>query len=82
MKSTKLIILGFLSAGDDELPGNYGLKDQVAALKWVRQNIKAFGGDPNSVTIMGQSAGAGSTHLHMYSPLSKGKDERKLHPVK
>lgn len=48
------------------------MKDQVAALKWVQQNIKAFGGDPNKVTIFGVSAGGASTHLHMHSPLSKG----------
>lgn len=65
--------LGFLSTSDEVLPGNYGMKDQVAALKWVQQNIVAFGGDPEKVTIVGQSAGAASTHLHMYSPLSKGK---------
>lgn len=68
----RLGILGFLSTSDEVLPGNYGMKDQVAALKWVQQNIVAFGGDPEKVTIVGQSAGAASTHLHMYSPLSKG----------
>ncbi len=52
--------------------GNYGLMDQIAALKWVRANIAKFGGDPDKVLIMGQSAGAGSVISHIFSPQSKG----------
>jgi juvenile-hormone esterase len=63
---------GFLSTGDNAAPGNFGLKDQVAALNWVRNNIAALGGNPNSVTIFGQSAGGACVHLHMLSPLSAG----------
>ena len=66
------ICVGFLSTGDSVLPGNNGMKDQVMALKWIQKNIAAFGGDPNQVTIFGQSAGAGSVHYHVHSPLSKG----------
>uniref|UniRef100_A0A2H8TEY6 Carboxylic ester hydrolase n=2 Tax=Melanaphis sacchari TaxID=742174 RepID=A0A2H8TEY6_9HEMI len=64
--------LGFLSTEDDILPGNYGMKDQVLALKWVKNNIEKFGGDPNKVTIFGESAGSASVGLHLLSPLSKG----------
>ncbi len=52
--------------------GNYGLMDQIAALKWVRANIAKFGGDPARVVIMGQSAGAYSVVAHLYSPQSRG----------
>lgn len=52
--------------------GNYGLFDQLTAIKWVKDNIAAFGGDPDNVTIMGQSAGAMSVQQHCLSPLSEG----------
>ena len=65
-------ILGFLSLGIPDVPGNMGLHDQVMALQWVQKNIKAFGGDPNTVTIMGESAGSWSAYYHLFSPLSKG----------
>ena len=52
--------------------GNYGLYDQLTAIKWVKHNIAAFGGDPDNITIMGQSAGAMSVQQHCLSPLSKG----------
>jgi len=52
--------------------GNYGLYDQLTAIKWVKHNIAAFGGDPNNITIMGQSAGGMSVQQHCLSPLSKG----------
>ncbi|CAH1783998.1 unnamed protein product, partial [Owenia fusiformis] len=68
----RLAHLGFLSTGDKHMPGNMGLKDQVEALKWVKQNIHAFGGDPNTVTIFGESAGSWSTSAHLVSPMSKG----------
>lgn len=51
---------------------NLGLKDQVAALKWIQKNIAAFGGDPDNVTISGQSAGASSAAMHLLSESSKG----------
>ena len=52
--------------------GNYGLYDQLTAIQWVRDNIAAFGGDPEKITIMGQSAGAMSVQQHSLSPLSEG----------
>lgn len=73
----RLGILGFLSHPEltEESPhkvsGNYGHLDQVAALKWVRRNIANFGGDPDNITVFGQSAGAGSAQSLMVSPLSK-----------
>ncbi len=70
--------LGFLAGLKDkstgeEINGNYGFLDQILALKWVQENISAFGGDPSKVTIYGESAGAMSTGLHLVSsPASKG----------
>lgn len=64
--------VGFLSTDDAEVPGNNGLKDQVLALKWVKKNIENFGGNVDSVTIGGSSAGASSVHFHLLSPMSQG----------
>uniref|UniRef100_A0A8C1WC11 Carboxylic ester hydrolase n=1 Tax=Cyprinus carpio TaxID=7962 RepID=A0A8C1WC11_CYPCA len=66
----RLGLLGFFSTGDEHAPGNYGLLDQVAALQWVQENIHSFGGDPELVTIFGESAGGVSVSLHVLSPLS------------
>jgi para-nitrobenzyl esterase len=56
----------------DELKGNYAYMDQIAALKWVQQNIAAFGGDPNNVTIFGFSAGGVSVHSLLTMPMARG----------
>ncbi|NXY48042.1 CEL lipase, partial [Ceuthmochares aereus] len=70
--------LGFLSTGDASLPGNYGLKDQHMAIAWVKRNIKVFGGDPDNITIFGESAGAVSVSLQTLSPKNKGLFKRAI----
>ncbi|KAJ5897507.1 Carboxylesterase type B [Penicillium tannophilum] len=65
--------LGFLALDDGTTNGNYGLADQIIALEWVQRNIRDFGGDPDRVTIFGQSAGAGSVRALLASPKSRGK---------
>uniref|UniRef100_A0A803SUE3 Carboxylic ester hydrolase n=1 Tax=Anolis carolinensis TaxID=28377 RepID=A0A803SUE3_ANOCA len=74
----RLGIPGFFSTGSKEAPGNWGLLDQVAALRWVQENIEAFGGDPTSVTIMGESAGGFSVGVQVLSPLSRGLFHRAI----
>ncbi|XP_038210949.1 cholinesterase 1-like [Zerene cesonia] len=68
----RLGVLGFLCLGIKEAAGNMGLKDQVEALRWVKNNIRAFGGDPDNITLFGESAGAASVLYHMLSPMSAG----------
>ncbi|KAL1404288.1 hypothetical protein pipiens_018960, partial [Culex pipiens pipiens] len=68
----RLSVLGFLHYPPYNITGNYGLKDQQAALKWINQYVKFFGGDPNRVTLMGQSAGAAAVSYHLYSDRSRG----------
>ncbi|KAK7463168.1 hypothetical protein BaRGS_00038227 [Batillaria attramentaria] len=74
----RLGALGFLSTGDDTLPGNLGLWDQNLALRWVKDNIRAFGGDPEVVTLFGESAGSWSTGLQIVSPYFKGLFHRAI----
>ncbi|GLG93752.1 Esterase FE4 [Gryllus bimaculatus] len=69
--------LGFLFM-EDACPGNAGLKDQVAALRWVKENIKAFGGNAENVTLIGMSAGGASVHFQMLSPMTKGLFHRAI----
>lgn len=74
----RLGFFGFLShpllskESPNGVSGNYGVMDQAAALKWIHNNIEQFGGDPNNITVFGQSAGAGSVQTLCASPISKG----------
>ncbi|XP_076656080.1 juvenile hormone esterase-like [Halictus rubicundus] len=68
----RLGILGFLSLDHPDAVGNAGLKDQLLVMKWVQDNIAAFGGDPDQVTVFGESAGAVSVGYHMISEKSEG----------
>jgi len=63
--------LGFMCLPDDQIAGNMAMLDQLLGLKWIREHISAFGGDPDQVTIMGESAGSASVTYHMISPLSQ-----------
>jgi len=76
----RLYAFGFLSLDDPELnvPGNAGFKDQVLALKWIKENIENFGGDSKNITIFGQSSGGGCSHYHILSPLSKDLFQRSI----
>jgi para-nitrobenzyl esterase len=73
----RLGVFGFLATADlakeaDGATGNYGLRDQVAALQWVKENIKQFGGDPGNVTIFGESAGSFAVSTLMAAPSARG----------
>eukprot|EP01132_Coremiostelium_polycephalum_P002541 gene2541-3144_t len=72
----RLGVLGFLVT--DDFPGNFGFQDQRMALMWIQNNIASFGGDPNQVTLVGQSAGATSIAAHLTSPLSYGLFHRAI----
>jgi len=80
----RLGALGFLAhpeltaESENNVSGNYGLLDQIAALKWIQQNIEAFGGDPGNVTIFGVSAGGQSVSMLAASPLTKGLFHRAI----
>jgi para-nitrobenzyl esterase len=80
----RLGVLGFLAHPEltaesrYSSSGNYGLMDQIEALRWVQANIAAFGGDPHNVTIFGESAGGGSVMLLSVSPLAKGLFHRAI----
>src|SRR6185437_9434574 len=79
----RLGIFGFLShpalpAEQGGSSGNYGLMDQVAALRWVHDNIARFGGDPNNVTIAGESAGSQDVSLMLAAPAARGLFEKAI----
>jgi len=74
----RLGVFGFLTTEDKSAPGNWGLHDQHLALKWVKQNIAKFGGNPEMITLIGMSAGGASVHYHLLSPQSDGLFHRAL----
>lgn len=80
--SYRLGVMGYMAhpalTARDGHSGNYGLMDQIFALRWVKENIAAFGGDPDNITIFGQSAGGGSVQSIMTSPLVKGLFDRAI----
>jgi len=67
-----LLSAGFLSTGDSDAPGNYALLDLTAALRWVQENIQAFGGSATQVTLMGHGVGAVLVNLLTVSPVISG----------
>ncbi|CAO2610295.1 Acylcarnitine hydrolase [Lemmus lemmus] len=74
----RLGVLGFFSTGDQHARGNWGYLDQVAALRWVQENIAHFGGNPDCVTIFGESAGGTSVSSLVVSPMSQGLFHRAI----
>lgn len=77
----RLNMFGFLTHPEltaespNKVSGNYGLFDQIAAIRWIKRNIKAFGGNPNQITIFGQSGGGGDVQMLLASPLTRGDFE-------
>ncbi|KAJ2940618.1 hypothetical protein O0L34_g14724 [Tuta absoluta] len=71
-------ILGYLCLGTETAPGNAGLKDIIAGLRWVQENIVQFGGDPGSVTLFGHGSGAAAVDLVTLSPMSNGLIHRAI----
>ncbi|CRK86670.1 CLUMA_CG000506, isoform A [Clunio marinus] len=68
----RLNVLGFMNTGDRNSPGNFGFKDMIMALQWVRNNIESFGGNPNDVTILGGSGGAVAVQALVVTPVAAG----------
>ncbi|XP_065219358.1 juvenile hormone esterase-like [Planococcus citri] len=74
--SFRLHILGFLNLGLKECSGNQGIKDVLLSLKWIKDNIKVFGGDPDNITLLGSSSGSAIVHALMISPKAQGSFQK------
>ena len=72
---------GFLTTNDEFAPGTWGLFDQHLALEFVKENIRAFRGDPAQITLAGDGSGAASVGFHLISPMSRGKSERIVYTI-
>ena len=66
--------VGFLSTEDSNAPGNYAILDLVAALHWIKENIAAFGGDADQVSLLGHGHGAALVNILLVSPITKGNN--------
>ena len=71
----RLGVLGFMGTDDYHCPGNFGIKDLIAALRWVSSEIYRFGGERNSITLMGHDAGAIAAHIMMMTKDANGRCE-------
>ena len=69
------LVKGWAYTADGVLNGNQGLWDNILALEWIRDNIEAFGGDPNRVILFGQSSGGSSTGILQHAPQAEGKQQ-------
>lgn len=74
----RLGVFGFFHGNQTDAPGNIAIWDQAMALTWVKENIRAFGGDPNRITLFGQSAGSASVGMHITSPLTRNLYQRAI----
>lgn len=74
----RLGVFGFFHGNQTDSPGNLAIWDQAMALTWVKENIRAFGGDPNKITLFGQSAGSASVGMHITSPITRTLYQRAI----